>query len=901
MIDVFAAKLESFAEATAIITHEGKFVSYSALANLADDFASQFLKDRKELFLLAADNSLESIVAYLAALRSGTPVILTPHDKPDTFENIFNQFKPTVTYRPQSSGYKLEHYSEAESADTKFPSNLAVLLSTSGTTGSAKLVKLSVSNVNANAQSIAEYLLLSASERAITSLPMYYSYGLSVINSHLSIGASLVLTDDSVIDESFWLSFNQHQCTSFAGVPYSYELLKRSGFEEKHLPSLRYMTQAGGKLPKELVEYYALLAEKKGWRFYVMYGQTEATARMSYLPPDKILSHLGSMGIPIPQGHFDLIDENGQLITATNKSGELIYRGPNVMMGYATSREDLCDASILTELRTGDIAWRDEDGLYYISGRKSRFLKIFGNRIGLDDLESSLRGHGYVTICGGTDKHLVVLTIDQDKSAEIERVLAEKFSLTSQYASVEEVKDFPLLPSGKIDYARLVKMSETKALENTDQATHSKYSWRNLFGINKKRENLSSLDIFSKVFTASEVTQESSFESLNGDSLNYVQMMILLEKKLGQLPENWQKLSVREIEQLNVAPQSYVQPVEASVALRAIAILEVMLNHTYIVDNTYIAGGAAILMVLAGYSLARFQAASLFLGKVWGIIWPYLKKIVIPYLVICVALIIKRALSDEPLEYDILFMVSNFYRFETKILSNFWFIQVLAQCVVILGVVFSIKRFSAYAKNNLWEYSIYLLSFFVFTCFLINSFWNTKAFDFQLPHIYLPLVMMGWCACVGKSSTQKLLLFGYAFLFFSAMRWIGLWYTSQYVWLIAGVFLLLFLPSVKVFSFVKPFLTEIASAAYFIYLTHVFILHFVRYLTDNGPLQYLLLIVLCLAAFRLFNKALDTFQAISKNVSRNKVANITTVINNHSVLFMSLICAMLIGSVLIFS
>ena len=229
----------------------------------------------------------------------------------------------------------------------------------------------------------------------------------------------------------------------------------------------------------------------------------------------------------------------------------------------------------VTELRTGDIAWRDEDGFYYISGRKSRFLKIFGNRIGLDDLESSLRGHGYVTICGGTDKHLIVMTIDQGMKAEIERVLAEKFSLTSQYASVEEVKDFPLLPSGKIDYARLVKMSETKALENTGQARHSKYSWRNLFGINKKREKLSSLDIFSKVFTASEVTQESSFESLNGDSLNYVQMMILLEKKLGQLPENWQKLSVREIEELNIAPQSYVQSVETNVALRSFAILEV--------------------------------------------------------------------------------------------------------------------------------------------------------------------------------------------------------------------------------------------------------------------------------------------------------------------------------------
>lgn len=874
--DIFAAKLESFEEATAIITHDGKTVSYAALAKLTDDFSDQFSKNQKQLFLLAADNSLECIVAYLAALRSAVPVILTPHDKPDTFENIFNQFKPTITYHPENGGYKLKQYLVAESASVNFPSKLAVLLSTSGTTGSAKLVKLSASNVNANAKSIAEYLQLSASERAITSLPMYYSYGLSVINSHLSIGASLVLTEDSVIDESFWQLFNQHQCTSFAGVPYSYELLKRCGFEDRQIPSLRYMTQAGGKLPKELVEYYALLAEKRGWRFYVMYGQTEATARMSYLPPDKIHSHLGSMGIPIPQGRFELIDENGQLITVAHQNGELIYHGPNVMMGYATSREDLYDASSLTELRTGDVAWRDDDGLYYISGRKSRFLKIFGNRIGLDDLESSLRGHGYVTICGGTDKQLIVMTIDQGKKADIERVLAEKFSLTSQYASVEEVKDFPLLPSGKIDYAKLVKMSEAKVLaDNAEQATPSKYSWRNLPGLNRKQEKLSALDIFSKVFTASEVTQDSSFESLNGDSLNYVQMMMLLEKKLGQLPDTWQKLSVREIEQLNIAPQSYLQTVETSVALRAFAILEVLLNHTYIVDNTFIAGGAALLMVLVGYSFARFQSGLLFAGQVWTTILPFLKKIVIPYMLVCIFIVASRTLQGKPVNYDIFLMVNNLYRLEDRALANFWFVQAVTQCIVILGVVFSIKAFTRLAKGNIWNYSISLLSFFVLTCFLIHSFWDTRAIHAQVPHVYLPIIMIGWCAYLAKFNTQKLVVFVYAALTFSLMCWFGLMGFSQYVWLVLGTSLLLFLPSVRVFSFVKPFVTEIAAAAYFIYLTHVFILHVIDNITNNGPLRYVLLVIFCLLAYRLFLKALDVYQVRIKNASKSRVRDMS--------------------------
>jgi acyl-CoA synthetase (AMP-forming)/AMP-acid ligase II len=859
--DIFASKLELFAEATAIITHDGETVSYAALAALADAFGAQFPKNRKQVLLLAADNSLNALTAYLAALRTGVPVIFTPHDKPDTFANLQRQFSPTLTYLRVDGEYQFKHYPEHESKDHDFPEPLAVMISTSGSTGSTKLVKLSAANINANAKSISEYLELTPADRTMTTLPMFYSYGLSVINSYLTIGASLVLNEESVVDEGFWIRFNHYQCTGFAGVPYSYELLMRSGFEDKVIPTLRYMTVSGGKSAKELIEYFATLAQKRGWRFFPMYGQTEATSRMTYMPPEQVLAHCGSIGIPIPRGRIELIDENGQVVTGTNQHGEIVYYGPNVMMGYATKRDDLYDDAVLTKLYSGDIAWRDEGGFYFISGRKSRFLKIFGNRVGLDDLENALRAMGYVTICGGTDKHLIVMTIDQGKQAEIARILTGKFSLTSQYASVEEVKDFPLLPSGKIDYAKLVKMSEAKVLaESADQATHSKYSWRNLLGLNRKQEKLSAMDIFSKVFIASEVTQESSFESLNGDSLNYVQMMMLLEKKLGLLPANWQKLSVHEIEQLNIAPQSYVQTVETNVALRAFAILEVLLNHTYIVDNSYIVGGAALLMVLAGYSFARFQAASLFVGRVWSTIWPYLKKIIIPYLLICVFVVISRTVRNVPVHYDIFLMINNLYRLEDRTLANFWFIQVLTQCIVILGIVFSIKSFTKYAKDNVWMYSISLLSFFVLLCFLINSVWDTKALQFLVPHIYLPIIMIGWCACLAKFNMQKLLVLVYASLIFSVMCWLDFIVFSQCVWLVVGTSLLLFLPSVKVFSFVKPFVTEIAAAAYFIYLTHMFILHFIDKLTENGPLRYALLVIFCLLAYRLYLKALDVFQ-----------------------------------------
>lgn len=332
MADIFPLNLEVFAGATAIINTDGQAISYATLADLANSFSQNFPRNNRQLFLLEADNSLESIVAYLSALRSHVPIILIPRDKIDTFENVFNQFQPTLTYRAQHENFLLEQHQEVNSSNQDFSDSLALLLSTSGTTGSAKLVKLSLANINANAKSIAEYLHLSSSERAIVSLPMYYSFGLSVINSHLSIGASLVLCNDTVIEDQFWQTFNLYGCTSFAGVPYSYELLKRSGFEKKLLPSLRYMTQAGGKLPKELVEYYAMLGQQNGWQFYVMYGQTEATARMSYLPPEHVIADSSSIGIAIPQGYFELMDESGQIINDTHINGELIYHGPNVML-----------------------------------------------------------------------------------------------------------------------------------------------------------------------------------------------------------------------------------------------------------------------------------------------------------------------------------------------------------------------------------------------------------------------------------------------------------------------------------------------------------------------------------------------------------------------------------------
>jgi long-chain acyl-CoA synthetase len=182
-----------------------------------------------------------------------------------------------------------------------FP-GLSLLLSTSGTTGSPKFVRLSESNLVSNAESIARYLELGPGERSMAHLPLHYSYGLSVLNSHLRAGATVVLSRAGLLQPAFWRVMAQERCTSLAGVPYTFSMLTRLRFERMSLPCLRTLTSAGGALDMASVLRYDSLMKGRAGRLFVMYGQTEATARMSYLPPECLPEKAGSVGVAIPGG-----------------------------------------------------------------------------------------------------------------------------------------------------------------------------------------------------------------------------------------------------------------------------------------------------------------------------------------------------------------------------------------------------------------------------------------------------------------------------------------------------------------------------------------------------------------------------------------------------------------------
>jgi acyl-CoA synthetase (AMP-forming)/AMP-acid ligase II len=296
--------------ANVALVEAGRTVTYAALLEIAQRFAERLGAGRQLVFLEAL-NTVDSIAAYLACRTDGHPVhLFSGRDWPKTAV-LIERYQPNVVWRWRKGALVEDRPISRSHA---LHPDLRVLLSTSGSTGTPKFVKLSDRNLQANAEAICQYLALQASDRAVTTLPFNYSYGMSVLNSHLACGASLALTDLSVADREFWALFRKLGATSFAGVPHTFEILDRADPQWAQISGLRYATQAGGRLAPELVRRFARLAEKHGWLFYVMYGQTEAAPRIAYLPPGRAAEFAHCIGVPVPGGEIELIDDSGRLV-----------------------------------------------------------------------------------------------------------------------------------------------------------------------------------------------------------------------------------------------------------------------------------------------------------------------------------------------------------------------------------------------------------------------------------------------------------------------------------------------------------------------------------------------------------------------------------------------------------
>ena len=467
-------------EALLAVTDSGEPLRYSDIPAIAEQ---HFQRLGHNLLFLLCKNDAGSLLAYLGALYSDmVPLLLDAGLQLPLLRALLEAYRPPYCLLPEERLGELhallpENHSVLSSihgsvlVDTgwegpELHSKLKLLLTTSGSTGSPKLVRLSLENLEANAESIAAYLKLNEQERPITMLPMFYSYGMSVINSHIACGAAVLLTAHTVMERAFWE--RAVEATSFAGVPYTYEMLDRLRLTKMDLPRLKTLTQAGGRLPEALQQKLGKWCEETGRRFFVMYGQTEASPRISYLPCELVTQKPGSIGRAIPGGQLDIVNEVGNPIVEAFQSGRLIYHGKNVSLGYASCPADLCKGDDnLGILNTGDIAYADTDGMYYIVGREKRFLKLRGIRYSLDTLEQRLHQDfpGTAFACTGTDDALCLFLTEQDapQLRGIKDRLIDVYGIPEHFIRLFPLSRLPLTATGKTDYSTLETLAAQSA------------------------------------------------------------------------------------------------------------------------------------------------------------------------------------------------------------------------------------------------------------------------------------------------------------------------------------------------------------------------------------------------------------------------------------------------------
>ncbi len=541
-------------------------ITYGELAEAVADEAASLGLDRR-VVLLTMRHDLESVVRLLGAFAADFPVVLLGAEEGRRHGEI------AATYA---------------AADDLHP-DLALLLSTSGSTGSPKLVRLSRANVVANAASIATYLGLTPDDRAITSLPLHYCYGLSVLTSHLLSGASVVLTDLSVADVCFWDLARAERVTSFAGVPYTFDLLESSGFAERHLPDLRYVTQAGGRMDPALVRRFAALGASRGWDLFVMYGQTEATARMAYLPPELAASHPEAVGVPVPGGRFRLAPVEG--LAVEEGEGELVYAGANVMMGYAECAADLVRGAELSELHTGDLARHTADGLWEVRGRLDRHAKVFGLRLDLSRLEAGLAVPASLV---AVDNALHAFVTRARRLGVVRDALVAATGLPPRAVHVHQVDVVPTTDRGKTDHAALVRQAEVATAAAAEPEVDPNHAAATPAALR---------DLYAAVLGRPQATEHDSFVDLGGDSLSFVEVSTQLSRRLGHLPTGWQHLGPVALAATARPGRRRWTSVEPSALLRAVAISMIVVSH---VDLFVLMGGAHVLLGVAGFNLARF-------------------------------------------------------------------------------------------------------------------------------------------------------------------------------------------------------------------------------------------------------------------------------------------------------
>ena len=789
-----AQQLRRHGDRTALLTAGGA-VSYAELA-MRVSAAGQLLGDVRRLVLLAAEHDVETVVWYLAALAGGHPVLLT--DPAREVTGLVEAYDPDVVVR---AGAMTER---RVGTRHRLHPELALLLSTSGSTGSPRLVRLSASNVQSNAESIASYLELGPDDVAVTTLPLHYCYGLSVLHTHLLRGASVVLTTLSVVDRCFWDLCVARGVTSLAGVPHTFELLERVGFDPGQLPTLRRLTQAGGRMPPDRVRRLAESGRAHGVDLVVMYGQTEATARIAYLPPALAATHPHAVGIAVPGGRLRLEPADAEV-------GELVYAGPNVMLGYAEGPADLALGKLVEELRTGDLARITPEGLVELVGRTSRFVKVCGLRLDLDRMEQVLSDAGIDALCAADGETVVVAVVGGPTEVRTARgLLTAATGVLSASFDVHPVTVLPRLASGKPDHAAvtaLVVPSSSSEVGDADVAS-----------------------LFCRVLGRDDVGPEETFVSLGGDSLSYVEASVRLEEHLGHLPVGWHTTPVGQLQD-SARPPRRGAAVETGLVLRALAIVAVVGTH----GNMFVLpGGAHLLLGLLGYNVARFQLASPDRGERARRTLTAVGRVVVPSMLWLGGCVV----------------VASAYPWQTALLVNrlvgpeewtepawrLWFVEALV--VLLLWTIALLAVPAVHRWERRWPFGLPL----ALACAALLTRYDVVSLrggdEIHRAHVVLWLFAAGWAAARAGTVVQR----GLVSLLLVVATPGFLDDGAREAVVLAGMLVLVWVPQLRLPRPVVRGLAVLAAASLHVYLVHWQVY---PYFEDDRPL---LGVVLSLAA-----------------------------------------------------
>jgi acyl-CoA synthetase (AMP-forming)/AMP-acid ligase II len=462
--------------------NSGEWFTRAQLASRIADFAGRLQFPRKALGFLFACNDSESLIAYLAAIHAGHAIAMLNPELDEAFSaRLISLFQPDFIIAPKSqappsvlapeSAYRAESPHPAQlllrsTAPNRYPihADLALLISTSGSTGSPKLVRLSRRNLESNAGQINQALRNTSRDRTMITAPIFNGYGQSVIHTMLLAGGSFALTRARVVSREFWDAVRQTECNAIGGTPFFYQTLERLDLDSLNVPLLKKFVQIGGRLPGHLAVKFHSLAQERGGELHLMYGQAEATARISGLPPELLPEARGSVGFALPGGRLRVESEGREC--AVGEEGELVYEGPNVMLGYAACAEDLGKGDELGGVVvTGDLGYRDSGGLFYITGRKSRFVKLYGWRVSLDEVEELLSHAATVAAVNKQDRLVIYAEHPGALFADAVNQLAARLKLHPSGFEIREIDAIPRLANGKVDYRSLARAAAPAPFE----------------------------------------------------------------------------------------------------------------------------------------------------------------------------------------------------------------------------------------------------------------------------------------------------------------------------------------------------------------------------------------------------------------------------------------------------